>query len=74
MKLASFRRPKVTYFLSYVEYRTNTNTAILWKTGYAKEGPIRWEMLKEWIDEGEYGWYTFYTKINIEVLNWLKLP
>jgi hypothetical protein len=27
---------KAVCFLSYVEYRPNTNTAILWKTGHAK--------------------------------------
>jgi hypothetical protein len=29
MKLARFRRPKDAYFLSYVEYRPNTNATIL---------------------------------------------
>jgi hypothetical protein len=29
-----FRRPKVASFLSYVEYRPITNTAILYTTGY----------------------------------------
>jgi hypothetical protein len=36
MKLARFRKPKVICFISYVEYRPNTNTAILRKTGHAK--------------------------------------
>jgi hypothetical protein len=36
------RRPKVIYFLSYVEYRPKTNTAILWKEGHSKGGHI-WE-------------------------------
>jgi hypothetical protein len=36
LKLVRFRRPKATCFLSYVEYKPNTNTAILWKTDHAK--------------------------------------
>jgi hypothetical protein len=36
VKLARFRRPKAACFLSYVEYRPNTNTAVLWKIGHAK--------------------------------------
>jgi hypothetical protein len=35
-QLARFRRPKATCFLSYVEYRPNTNTAMLCKTNHAK--------------------------------------
>jgi hypothetical protein len=31
---------KLHIFLSYVEYRPNENTAILWKTGHAKGGQI----------------------------------
>jgi hypothetical protein len=27
VKLARFRKPKVAYFLSYVEYRPNSNTS-----------------------------------------------
>jgi hypothetical protein len=30
------RSPKDTCFLPYVEYRPNTNTAILWRTCHAK--------------------------------------
>jgi hypothetical protein len=34
-----------------------------------------WE---EWVNEGnqedEYGWCTFYTRMNIEFLKWLKPP
>jgi hypothetical protein len=29
IEVSRFRRPKTAYFLSYVEYRPNTNTAIL---------------------------------------------
>jgi hypothetical protein len=36
MKLARVRRSKVACFLSYAEYRSNTNTEILWKTSYVK--------------------------------------
>jgi hypothetical protein len=36
LNLARFRTPKAACFLSYVEYRPNTNTAILKKTGLAK--------------------------------------
>jgi hypothetical protein len=32
-----FRRPKVACFLSYVEYRPNTNTAILQETDHGKK-------------------------------------
>jgi hypothetical protein len=38
LKLAWLRKPKPTYFLSYVKYRPNTIIAILWKTGHAKGG------------------------------------
>jgi hypothetical protein len=54
VKLVRFRRPKVTCFLSYVKYRLNTNTAVLWKTGHTKGGHI-WEgeykrrKLRRWI-------------------------
>jgi hypothetical protein len=38
VKLARFERPKATCFLSYIEYRPNTNTAILFKkTGNTNE-------------------------------------
>jgi hypothetical protein len=30
------QKPKVSCFLSYMEYRPNTNIATLWKTGYTK--------------------------------------
>jgi hypothetical protein len=30
------QKPKAICFLLYVEYIPNTNTAILWKTGYVK--------------------------------------
>jgi hypothetical protein len=33
VKLARLRRPKAACSLSYVEYRLNTNEAILWNTG-----------------------------------------
>jgi hypothetical protein len=36
VNLARFRKRKAACFLSYVEYRPNTNAAILWKTGHAK--------------------------------------
>jgi hypothetical protein len=36
MKLARLRKSKDAHFLSCVEYRPNTNTAMLWKTGHAK--------------------------------------
>jgi hypothetical protein len=41
VKLARFRKPKATCFLSYVKYRPKTNIAILWKTGNAKGGHIQ---------------------------------
>jgi hypothetical protein len=34
----------------------------------------KWGMVKEGSEEGEYGWYALYTKMNAEILNWLKLP
>jgi hypothetical protein len=36
VKLAKFRRPKAASSLSYVEYRPNTNVAILWDTDHTK--------------------------------------
>jgi hypothetical protein len=39
VKLARCRRPKVACFLSYVEYKSNTNTSILWDTGHTKGRP-----------------------------------
>jgi hypothetical protein len=35
-EVSQVQRPKVTCFLSYVEYRPNTITAILGKTGNTK--------------------------------------
>jgi hypothetical protein len=32
------QKPKSLMFFSYVEYKPNTNTAILWRTGHAKGG------------------------------------
>jgi hypothetical protein len=51
VKLARFRRPKAPCFLSYVEYRPNKNTAILWKTdhtrgGHIKEGKVKGRKLR----------------------------
>jgi hypothetical protein len=36
VKLARFRRPKATYSPSYVDYRPETNAAILWGMGHTK--------------------------------------
>jgi hypothetical protein len=30
-EICQVQKAKVTYFLSYVEYRPNTNTAVLWR-------------------------------------------
>jgi hypothetical protein len=46
MKLARFKRTKVISFLSYVEYRPNTNLAILLKVDHTKRGHIRDEWVK----------------------------
>jgi hypothetical protein len=35
VKIARFRKPKVKYFLSYVENRSNANTSNIMKTGHA---------------------------------------
>jgi hypothetical protein len=37
VKLVSLRRPKVTCFLSYADYRPKTNAVILWDVGHTKE-------------------------------------
>jgi hypothetical protein len=46
--LARCRRPQVTCFLSYVQYRPTTNTAILWKSGHTK-GKSKRRKLRKWI-------------------------
>jgi hypothetical protein len=38
VKLAKLRKAKATFFLSYVEYRPNTNAAIYEKTCHAMGG------------------------------------
>jgi hypothetical protein len=43
VKLARFRKPKATYFLSYVEYRHNTNTRNIKKNSYAKGRELKEE-------------------------------
>jgi hypothetical protein len=43
-------------FLSYVEYRPNTNVVILWKTGHTKR-EVTYKRVKEEYYEDEYGWY-----------------
>jgi hypothetical protein len=49
--------------------------AILWKTCLATERSlIRRGRVKEGGQEGEYGWCTFYTGMNIEFLYLLKSP
>jgi hypothetical protein len=55
-------------FFLIVEYRPNTNIVILWKIGHAKGGHI-WERVKEWSYEGECGWCTQYTRMNLQLLN-----
>jgi membrane-associated PAP2 superfamily phosphatase len=61
--------------LSYVEYRPNTNSATLWKTGHAKGGyiwvgEVKRRKLRRWI----WGWFTLYRRMNTGFLNWLKPP
>jgi hypothetical protein len=36
VKLARFRNPEDTWFLSYVEYRPNKNISNIMKTGHAR--------------------------------------
>jgi hypothetical protein len=61
VKLVRFRKSKSTYFLSYVEYRPNTNAAVLQKIGHAKgghiwgkEGKKRWIWLMSFLYKNEY--------------------
>jgi hypothetical protein len=67
VKLVRFWTPKAAWFLSQVEYGANTNVAILWKTGHIMG---RSQMR----GGGEYGWYTLYTWMSIDLLNCLKQP
>jgi hypothetical protein len=46
VKLARLRRPKATCSLLYVEYRPNTNIAILWHTGHHKGRSCRKGVVK----------------------------
>jgi hypothetical protein len=41
-EVSQTKKPKAACFLSYVDYRLNTNISILWKTGHAKGGHT-WE-------------------------------
>jgi hypothetical protein len=48
VKLARFRKPKATCFLSYVEYRPKTNASNIMKTGHTKgRSPMREEQQKK---------------------------
>jgi hypothetical protein len=49
VKLARLKKPKAVCFLSYVEFRPNINTAILWKIGHTKREVTydRWRVKEE---------------------------
>jgi hypothetical protein len=40
MKLLSFRRPKITYSSSYVDYRPETNAVLLLNMGHTPKGKM----------------------------------
>jgi hypothetical protein len=48
VKLARFRKPKAACFLSYVEYRPNTNTNNSMKNGSCLGGWYQWEERRRW--------------------------
>jgi hypothetical protein len=58
------------HVLFHIEYRPNTNATMLWNTGH-NNGKDR---VKERNSEIEYGLYTLYTGLTIEILNLLKSP
>jgi hypothetical protein len=43
LKSASLRRPKITYSLSYADYRTKTNAVILLDMVHTLTGERAWE-------------------------------